>query len=39
MSIGSEAPDFTLKEGDGNIWSLSEHLGKTVVLVFYPGEW
>jgi peroxiredoxin len=38
MSIGEEAPDFTLKDGDGNNWTLSDHCGKTVVLLFYPGD-
>jgi len=32
------APDFTLKDGDGNDWTLSEQRGKTVVLLFYPGD-
>ncbi len=38
MKIGEKAPDFTLKDGEGNSWNLSEHLGKTVVLLFYPGD-
>lgn len=38
MKTGEIAPDFTLKDGDGNDWNLSEHLGKTVVLLFYPGD-
>ena len=38
MTKGSTAPDFTLKDGDGNDWALSEHRGKTVVLLFYPGD-
>lgn len=29
------APDFTLKDKDGNAWTLSEHRGKTVVLNFW----
>jgi peroxiredoxin len=32
------APDFTLKDGDGNDWTLSDHRGKAVVLLFYPGD-
>ena len=32
------APDFTLKGGDGNDWTLSDHRGRTVVLLFYPGD-
>lgn len=38
MKIGSNAPDFTLKDGDGRDWKLSERRGKTVVLLFYPGD-
>lgn len=38
MKIGDEAPDFTLKAGNGRDWKLSEHAGKTVVLLFYPGD-
>lgn len=38
MKQGDTAPDFTLKDGDGNDWTLSEHRGKTVVLLFYPGD-
>jgi peroxiredoxin len=38
MEIGQSAPDFTLTDGDGNEWKLSDHLGKTVVMMFYPGD-
>lgn len=38
MKTGNEAPDFSLKDGDGNDWKLSDHRGKTVVLLFYPGD-
>ena len=38
MNIGQEAPNFALKDGDGNTWTLSDHRGKTVVLMFYPGD-
>lgn len=38
MKVGETAPDFTLKDGDGNEWSLSGHAGKTIVLLFYPGD-
>lgn len=38
MNIGEQAPNFTLKDGDGNDWTLSVHRGKTVVLMFYPGD-
>jgi peroxiredoxin Q/BCP len=36
--VGAQAPDFTLADGDGNPWKLSEHRGKVVVLLFYPGD-
>jgi len=32
------APDFTLKDGDGNDWRLSDRRGRVVVLLFYPGD-
>lgn len=32
------APDFTLTDGDGNDWTLSNYKGRTVVLLFYPGD-
>src|SRR5688572_32644018 len=38
MKTGNNAPDFTLKDGAGNDWTLSDHRGKTVVLLFYPGD-
>jgi peroxiredoxin len=38
MNTGDNAPDFTLKDGDGNDWTLSDHRGKVVVLLFYPGD-
>jgi len=38
MKIGNIAHDFTLADGDGNDWKLSEHKGKPVVLMFYPAD-
>ena len=35
---GSPAPDFSLLDGDGQNWRLSDHQGKVVVLLFYPGD-
>jgi peroxiredoxin Q/BCP len=35
---GSPAPDFTLLDGDGQTWRLSDQFGKVVVLLFYPGD-
>jgi peroxiredoxin Q/BCP len=38
MKIGDMAPNFSLKDGHGDQWNLSEQRGKTVVLLFYPGD-
>lgn len=37
-NVGAPAPDFTLKDGEGRDWRLSEQRGKVVVLLFYPGD-
>ena len=39
IAAGSDAPDFTLPDQDGNEVSLSELAGQTTVLVFYPMDW
>jgi len=36
-AIGEHAPDFTL-EGTAGPFTLSEHRGEKVVLLFYPGD-
>jgi thioredoxin-dependent peroxiredoxin len=36
-AVGEQAPDFTL-EGTGGPFTLSEHCGEKVVLLFYPGD-
>ena len=38
MKTEEIAPDFTLKDGEGNDWTLNDHRGKVVVLLFYPGD-
>jgi peroxiredoxin Q/BCP len=38
LSVGDEAPDFALADGDGRVWRLADLRGKTVVLLFYPGD-
>lgn len=38
LNIGMKAPDFTLRDKDNNERSLSEFLGKKVVLYFYPRD-
>jgi thioredoxin-dependent peroxiredoxin len=35
---GMTAPDFSLRDGSGAEWRLSDHRGKVVVLLFYPGD-
>ena len=37
-SVGSPAPDFSLPDGDGKPWRLSDQRDKVVVLLFYPGD-
>ncbi|HKU77523.1 MAG TPA: peroxiredoxin [Pyrinomonadaceae bacterium] len=37
-AINTPAPDFTLKDGNGEDWRLSDHRDKVVVLLFYPGD-
>ena len=36
--VGMKAPQFTLPDKDGNMVSLSDFLGKKVVLYFYPKD-
>jgi peroxiredoxin Q/BCP len=38
LQAGEKAPEFTAKDQDGNEISLSEYLGKKVVLYFYPKD-
>ncbi|MGB8862393.1 MAG: peroxiredoxin [Ilumatobacteraceae bacterium] len=38
LSIGDRAPSFTLPATGGGEASLSDYLGKPLVLVFYPGD-
>jgi peroxiredoxin Q/BCP len=38
LSVNELAPDFTLKDGNGNDWRLSDQRGTVVVLLFYPGD-
>jgi peroxiredoxin len=40
LQVGTPAPDFTLRtQGPEGLadWTLSDHLGETVVLLFFPG--
>jgi len=38
LKEGSKAPNFTLADKNGNNVSLSDYLGKKVVLYFYPKD-
>jgi peroxiredoxin Q/BCP len=38
LAVGQDAPDFTLRDQDGNSVSLRELRGKNVILVFYPAD-
>lgn len=38
LEQGMKAPNFTLLDKDGNAVSLSDFLGKRVVLYFYPKD-
>jgi thioredoxin-dependent peroxiredoxin len=38
LAVGTTAPDFSVKDTNGNTVSLSDFAGKTVVLYFYPKD-
>ena len=38
LEAGKNAPDFTLRDQDGNKHKLSDYRGKPVVLYFYPKD-
>ena len=38
LRIGEKAPNFTLQDKNGNSVSLSDFLGKKVVVYFYPKD-
>ena len=38
LQAGQKAPDFVLQDQQGNEVRLSDHLGKKVVLYFYPRD-
>jgi peroxiredoxin len=38
IAAGSPAPDFTLRDQDGEKVSLSDFRGRRVMLIFYPGD-
>ena len=38
LSIGTQAPDFTLPDQNGELHSLSDFRGQKVILYFYPRD-
>lgn len=38
LKIGDKAPDFKLKDSQGNIVKLSDFKGKKIILYFYPKD-
>ena len=38
LAVGVKAPDFTLEDKNGELISLSQYLGKKIVLYFYPRD-
>jgi peroxiredoxin len=38
IEVGEKAPDFSLRNQDGEKVSLSDYRGRKVMLVFYPGD-
>jgi thioredoxin-dependent peroxiredoxin len=38
IQVDQQAPDFTLKDEQGEDWRLSEKRGQVVVMLFYPGD-
>lgn len=38
LEVGMKAPEFTLKDKNGETISLSDFIGKKVVLYFYPKD-
>jgi thioredoxin-dependent peroxiredoxin len=38
LPVGASAPDWTLRDQDGNAVSLASLRGRNVVLVFYPRD-
>ncbi|MBR5868650.1 MAG: thioredoxin-dependent thiol peroxidase [Clostridia bacterium] len=38
LEVGMKAPEFTLPDQNGKMISLSDYLGKKIVLYFYPKD-
>jgi peroxiredoxin len=39
LPVGSQAPDFTLRDTGGNMVSLSQYRGKRYVLLDFWASW
>lgn len=39
LAEGTDAPDFSLKDANGQTVSLNDYRGSNVLLVFYPLDW
>lgn len=39
LPVGEKAPDFSLSDADGKFVKLSDFIGSSVLLVFYPLDW
>ena len=38
ITEGTKAPDFALRDADGNLWTLADFKGSAFVLYFYPRD-
>jgi thioredoxin-dependent peroxiredoxin len=38
LRVGDPAHLFQARTADGDVWSLADHLGKPIVLYFYPKD-
>lgn len=38
LSAGNQAPDFELMDNEGNLHTLSDYQGQTIVVYFYPKD-
>lgn len=39
LETNTNAPEFTLRDGEGREVNLSDFRGRNVVLAFYPADW
>jgi thioredoxin-dependent peroxiredoxin len=38
LAAGEQAPDFELRDAEGNVWRLSALAGHKVIVYFYPAD-